>query len=183
MCFFVLDVAEPRRVELAIEGFEEVRSDAGVAAALGGHANLGERSGVALLPDQREGRGEPLDGHPAVPIGDHAGEVHGDRGVMRPGAYFWRPPFVRHGPYGTQTLGDLDEQALVLPVDDRGHQLVAARELPVDRGAADLGPSRDVVECDTAESVSFELLDRGVEDDPGNGVGRCQTYGVTPSLA
>lgn len=32
-----------------------------------------------------------------------AGEVHGDRGVMRPGAYFWRPPFVRHGPYGTQT--------------------------------------------------------------------------------
>lgn len=32
-----------------------------------------------------------------------AGEVHGDRGVMRPGAYFWRPPFVPHGPYGTQT--------------------------------------------------------------------------------
>ena len=32
-----------------------------------------------------------------------AGEVHGDRGIMRPGAYFWRPPFVPHGPYGTQT--------------------------------------------------------------------------------
>ncbi len=32
-----------------------------------------------------------------------AGEVHGDRGVMRPGAYFWRPEFVPHGPYGTQT--------------------------------------------------------------------------------
>ena len=32
-----------------------------------------------------------------------AGEVHGDRGVMRPGAYFWRPPGVAHGPYGTQT--------------------------------------------------------------------------------
>lgn len=32
-----------------------------------------------------------------------SGEVHGDRGVMRPGAYFWRPPGVPHGPYGTQT--------------------------------------------------------------------------------
>ena len=31
------------------------------------------------------------------------GEVHGNRGVMRPGAYFWRPPSVPHGPYGTQT--------------------------------------------------------------------------------
>ncbi len=32
-----------------------------------------------------------------------AGEVHGDRGIMRPGAYFWRPPMVPHGPYGSQT--------------------------------------------------------------------------------
>lgn len=32
-----------------------------------------------------------------------AGEVHGDRGVMRPGAYFWRPPGIAHGPYGTLT--------------------------------------------------------------------------------
>jgi len=32
-----------------------------------------------------------------------SGEVHGDRGVMRPGAYFWRPPGERHGPYGTLT--------------------------------------------------------------------------------
>lgn len=31
------------------------------------------------------------------------GEVHGNRGIMRPGAYFWRPPRVAHGPYGTQT--------------------------------------------------------------------------------
>lgn len=31
------------------------------------------------------------------------GEVHGNRGIMRPGAYFWRPPAVPHGPYGTQT--------------------------------------------------------------------------------
>jgi hypothetical protein len=32
-----------------------------------------------------------------------AGEVHGDRGLMRPGAYFWRPPHVPHGPYGSLT--------------------------------------------------------------------------------
>lgn len=32
-----------------------------------------------------------------------SGEVHGNRGVMRPGAYFWRPPGIPHGPYGTLT--------------------------------------------------------------------------------
>jgi hypothetical protein len=32
-----------------------------------------------------------------------SGEVHGNRGVMRPGAYFWRPPDLPHGPYGTLT--------------------------------------------------------------------------------
>ena len=32
-----------------------------------------------------------------------AGEVHGNCGVMRPGAYFWRPPDIAHGPYGSKT--------------------------------------------------------------------------------
>ena len=32
-----------------------------------------------------------------------AGESHGDRGVMLPGAYFWRPGQIAHGPYGTLT--------------------------------------------------------------------------------
>jgi hypothetical protein len=32
-----------------------------------------------------------------------SGESHGDRGVMRPGAYFWRPGGIPHGPYGTLT--------------------------------------------------------------------------------
>lgn len=32
-----------------------------------------------------------------------AGESHGNRGVMRPGAYFWRPGGIPHGPYGTLT--------------------------------------------------------------------------------
>lgn len=31
-----------------------------------------------------------------------AGELHaGNCGVMQPGAYFWRPPHIEHGPYGT----------------------------------------------------------------------------------
>ncbi len=32
-----------------------------------------------------------------------AGEVSGNLGTMRPGAYFWRPEGVAHGPYGTRT--------------------------------------------------------------------------------
>lgn len=32
-----------------------------------------------------------------------SGEVHGDRGIFRPGAYFWRPENKVHGPYGTLT--------------------------------------------------------------------------------
>lgn len=32
-----------------------------------------------------------------------AGEVAGNLGTMRPGAYFWRPEGVPHGPYGTRT--------------------------------------------------------------------------------
>jgi hypothetical protein len=32
-----------------------------------------------------------------------AGELIGPQGVMRPGAYFWRPPEVWHGPYGSKT--------------------------------------------------------------------------------
>jgi hypothetical protein len=32
-----------------------------------------------------------------------AGEVHGNCGIMRPGAYFWRPPDIAHGPYGSKT--------------------------------------------------------------------------------
>jgi hypothetical protein len=32
-----------------------------------------------------------------------AGELAGNLGVMYPGAYFWRPPGIYHGPYGTLT--------------------------------------------------------------------------------
>jgi hypothetical protein len=31
------------------------------------------------------------------------GDLAGDRGIMRPGAYFWRPPGINHGPYGSES--------------------------------------------------------------------------------
>ncbi len=32
-----------------------------------------------------------------------SGELIGPQGLMRPGSYFWRPPEVWHGPYGSKT--------------------------------------------------------------------------------
>jgi hypothetical protein len=32
-----------------------------------------------------------------------SGELIGPQGLMRPGAYFWRPPEAWHGPYGSKT--------------------------------------------------------------------------------
>ena len=32
-----------------------------------------------------------------------AGDLTGEYGTMRPGAYFWRPPGIAHGPYGSRT--------------------------------------------------------------------------------
>ena len=31
-----------------------------------------------------------------------SGDLYVERGVMRPGAYFWRPPHIHHGPFGTR---------------------------------------------------------------------------------
>ena len=31
------------------------------------------------------------------------GELSGPYGIYQPGAYFWRPPNVKHGPFGTST--------------------------------------------------------------------------------
>ncbi len=48
--------------------------------------------------------GERAECHPVVEeMYLLAGEVHGNCGVMRPGAYFWRPPHIAHGPYGSLT--------------------------------------------------------------------------------
>ncbi len=32
-----------------------------------------------------------------------SGDLAGNAGLMKPGAYFWRPPGIRHGPYGSRT--------------------------------------------------------------------------------
>jgi len=48
--------------------------------------------------------GERAEVHPTVEeMYLVSGETHGNRGVMRPGAYFWRPADIPHGPYGTLT--------------------------------------------------------------------------------
>jgi Domain of unknown function (DUF4437) len=48
--------------------------------------------------------GEQAEVHPTIEeMYLISGETHGNRGVMRPGAYFWRPPGIPHGPYGTLT--------------------------------------------------------------------------------
>ena len=31
-----------------------------------------------------------------------SGDLYVERGVMRTGAYFWRPPDIHHGPFGTR---------------------------------------------------------------------------------
>jgi len=32
-----------------------------------------------------------------------SGELHGGRGIYRPGSYFWRPQGIKHGPFGSLT--------------------------------------------------------------------------------
>lgn len=32
-----------------------------------------------------------------------SGSIAGNAGIMHPGAYFWRPPDIKHGPYGSKT--------------------------------------------------------------------------------
>jgi hypothetical protein len=52
----------------------------------------------------REGNLSRRESHPVVEeMYQLAGVLAGDRGVLHPGAYFWRPPEVAHGPYGTRT--------------------------------------------------------------------------------
>jgi hypothetical protein len=52
----------------------------------------------------REGNLSRLESHPVVEeMYQLSGDLSGDRGILRPGAYFWRPPEVLHGPYGTRT--------------------------------------------------------------------------------
>ena len=59
----------------------------------------------AALPGNREeGFEGPQETHPVVEeMFLLSGELAGNAGLMLPGAYFWRPPGIRHGPYGSRT--------------------------------------------------------------------------------
>jgi hypothetical protein len=59
---------------------------------------------VGALPFWRENRAEV---HPTVEeaFALHGEVLLGERGVMGPGGYFWRPPFVPHGPLLSKTGG------------------------------------------------------------------------------
>lgn len=82
-----------------------------------------------------------------------SGEVHGNRGVMRPGAYFWRPPSRPHGPYGTltgnlylfRTKGGTLSTSYVEPDRKFGwwpeYDPVLPAELEAWRGEAQAGPN------------------------------------------
>ncbi|WP_413469447.1 cupin domain-containing protein [Qipengyuania gaetbuli] len=65
----------------------------------------GERTFLSLILPQSEppaGRG-PQESHPVIEeCYMIAGSLTGPPGTMHPGAYFWRPPAIPHGPYGSR---------------------------------------------------------------------------------
>jgi Domain of unknown function (DUF4437) len=68
-------------------------------------AESGERTFLSLiLPQSAPADGEgPQELHPVVEEAFLlAGSLAGPQGVMHPGAYFWRPPMIAHGPFGAQ---------------------------------------------------------------------------------
>ncbi len=59
---------------------------------------------VALPGGREEGFKGSQETHPVVEeMFLLSGELVGNTGLMRRGAYFWRPPEIRHGPYGSRT--------------------------------------------------------------------------------
>lgn len=67
--------------------------------------DTGERTFLSLILPQSEppsGKG-PRESHPVVEeCYMIAGSLAGPPGTMHPGAYFWRPPAIPHGPYGSR---------------------------------------------------------------------------------
>ncbi|WP_439532142.1 cupin domain-containing protein [Polymorphobacter sp.] len=65
----------------------------------------GERTFLSLILPQSEppGRRGPTERHPVVEEAYVvAGSLTGPHGTMHPGAYFWRPPGIAHGPFGSR---------------------------------------------------------------------------------
>ena len=68
--------------------------------------DTGERTWMLNAPPggRPEGQVGPLEIHPVVEeMFLLEGVMHTERGVMHPGAYFWRPPQEPHGPAGSRT--------------------------------------------------------------------------------
>lgn len=67
--------------------------------------DTGERTFLSLILPQAEpasGKG-PQERHPVVEEAYLiAGTTTGPQGTMHPGAYFWRPPGIAHGPFGSR---------------------------------------------------------------------------------
>lgn len=65
----------------------------------------GERTFLSLILPQAipQGNKGPQEMHPVVEESYLiAGSLTGPQGTMYPGAYFWRPPHIAHGPYGAR---------------------------------------------------------------------------------
>jgi len=65
----------------------------------------GEQTWISCAPPgyRHEGFESPMETHPYVEeMFMLAGELRGNTGRMTPGAYFWRPPGILHGPYETR---------------------------------------------------------------------------------
>ena len=65
----------------------------------------GERTFLSMILPHSEppGRQGPQESHPVVEEAYViSGSLTGPHGAMTPGAYFWRPPGIPHGPFGTR---------------------------------------------------------------------------------
>lgn len=65
----------------------------------------GERTFLSMVLPHSEPPGSegPQESHPVVEEAYViSGSLTGPQGTMAPGAYFWRPPGIRHGPFGTR---------------------------------------------------------------------------------
>lgn len=105
----------------------------------------GERTFLSLILPQSEppGRKGPQEVHPVVEEAFViAGSLTGPHGTMQPGAYFWRPPGIAHGPFGSR-WGFV---ALIRFVGGRHVNVWSAEDAPFDFDA----PYRPILPPDMA---------------------------------
>ncbi len=89
-----LSVNDPKLAHLGISR-KDLRHD----------PETGERTLLSMVLPHSEppGRRGPQEHHPVVEeCYVVSGSLSGPHGTMQPGAYFWRPPGIPHGPFGTR---------------------------------------------------------------------------------